>query len=493
MPQVFNSPSGTRFPARVLVLLWIFATTFPCFSAQLSNEQLEEPDAPKVDTQKLRSIMDAYSVALQTTPSPPGLNLQFGVRLWELGEITESHRAFERELEINAGSPRARVMLAIIKVQQHRYAEAAGELHVLIEREPNLIQVWHPLGRALFELNRFEEAKECLEKAATLDPGVAQVQALLAKTYARLSDTGNAERASALYFQALKLERGRDAAGLGQWPEAFQLINEYLGAFPLSSDGLYIKAGILFNGFRNVDSAIETVRNSIHQNPSKLEARNLLAALLLAKRDLPAFEQEVRAILQKDPLDGRANYYLGRFEYDHKRFREAREHLERARLVQPNDVLIATTLAMTYERLGLNGDAEEEYKRGVERSRNGSRDNSLYSNYGAFLLNHGRATEALRYLDAAVALPVVRPEVWYMAGIAHLQNGEVANAKYCLEKAIAQRPDYAEAHSALGSVLQKEGDTTDALRELALGKEAGDNAKLSGPKDTVVENISLPQ
>jgi Tfp pilus assembly protein PilF len=242
-----------------------------------------------------------------------------------------------------------------------------------------------------------------------------------------------------------------------------------------------------------LDLAIETVRNSIHQNPSNLEARNLLAALFLAKRDFQAFEQEVKAILQLDPLDGRANYYLGRFEYDRKRFGEAREHLERARLVQPNDPLIATTLAMTYEGLGLNRQAEAEYKREIDRGRNGPRDASLYSNYGAFLLNQGRVAEAVTYLDDAVASPNVRTEVWYMAGIAHLQNGDLARAKHCLEKALERRRDYAEAHSALGSVLQKEGDTTGALREFALGKEAEDHAKAGGPKDTVVEDISLPQ
>jgi tetratricopeptide (TPR) repeat protein len=488
-----DHPAGVKHPTRLLALLWILTASFPSFPAQLSNEHLEEPDPPKLDTQRIRFIMDAYSVALQTPPILPGLNLQFGVRLWELGEIAESKQAFERELNINAGSLRAQLMLAIIKVQQHKYAEAAGELRALIEKDPALTQVWHPLGRALFELGKFEEAKQCLEKAAALDPGVAQVQALLAKTYARLSDTGDAERASALYYDALKLKRARDAAGLGQWPQALQLVSEYLTAFPLSSEGLYVKAGILFNGFRNLDSAVDTVHNSIRQNPSNLEARNLLAALFLAKKDFPAFEQEVNTILLLDPLDGRANYYLGRFEYDRKRLGEAREHLERARLVQPNDPLIGTTLAMTYEGLGLNRQAEAEYKRAIDRGRTGPRDGSLYSNYGAFLLNQSRVAEAVPYLDDAVASSNVRTEVWYMAGIAHLQNGDLAQAKHCLEKALERRRDYAEAHSALGSVLQKEGDTTGALRQFALGKEAEDHAKTGGPKDPVVEDISLPQ
>lgn len=480
-------------PRRILAVLWIISTPVVSFSAQISNGDLEEPDGAQTDSAKSGPLIDAYRLALQTTPTAPGLNLHFGVRLWEVGEIAESQRAFMRELEIDSGNLRAQAMLAIIKVQQHHYDDAARELQALIEKDPGLTQIWHPLGRALFELGRFEEARRALENAALAEPGRPQVQALLAKTYTRLSDTGNAERASALYSEALKLKRSRDSAGLGKWQEALQLVSEYLAAFPLSSDGLYIKAAVLFNGFRNLDEAITTVRSSIHQNPSNLEARNLLAAFFLAKRDLQGFEQEVRSVLQMDPLDSRASYYLGRLEYDRGHLVEARKHLERAHLAQPNDALITTTLARTYQKLGLNPAAEEQYKRAIELSGNGPRDASVYTYYAAFLLEESRVTDALRYLDDAVTSPSVRPETWYLAGIAHLRNGDLPQAKQYLEKAIERRTDYAEAHAALGRLLQKEGDTIGALREFSLGKEAGDHASASAGKDTFVNDISLPR
>jgi Tfp pilus assembly protein PilF len=488
-----NASTGVGYPKQMLALFWVINSSLLAFSAQLSPEQLEEPDSAKVDVRKLQALEGAYSSALQATPDLPGLNLQFGIRLWQLGETVESKRAFQRELEINPGGPRPRVMLAIIKVQQHQYAEAAGELQALIQTDPSLTQIWHPLGRALFELGRFEEAKQCLENAAAADPGVAQVQALLAKTYAHLSDTRAAERASALYREALKVQSARDSAGLNRWQEALQLISEYLTAFPLSSDGLYVKAGILFNGFRDLDSAIQTARDSIHQKPSNLEARNLLAALFLAKRDFQAFEYEVGTILQMDPLDGRANYYLGRLEYDRSLFAKARGHLERARLVQPNNALVVTALARTYEKLGLNRQAEEGYKKGIELGRSEPGDGTVYSYYAAFLLNQRRATEAVQYFDQAVASPATRSETWYLAGVAHLENGDLAQAKRCLQKAVEQRPNYAAAHSALGTVLQKQGDIKSALREFALGREGGDNAKPSETNDAVVQDLSLPQ
>jgi tetratricopeptide (TPR) repeat protein len=455
---------------QMMALLWMVSTLVVSLPAQVPNEQFEEPTAATTDVEKAQPIIAAYRLAYGATPTVQGLSMHFGVRLWQLGEIAESKRAFERELQINPGCLRAQAMLAIIKVQERGYPEAASELQALVDKDAGLTQIWHPLGRAWFELGRLEEAKRCLEKAAVVQPGVPQIQALLAKTYVRLSDTTNAERASALYLEALKLKRSRELAGLGKWAEARQLVSEYLVAFPQSSEGHYVKAAVLFNGFRNVELAIDTVHTSITQNPTNLEARNFLAALFLAKGDVTDFEQEVRTILQIDPLDGRANYYLGRFELEGRRLAQAREHLEQARLLQPNDPIIATILATTYEKLGLNQRAEIEYKNGLKLSRSRPGDGSAYTYYAAFLLNENRLTEALRYLDEAVVSPSVRPEAWYLAGMAHLQKDELLQAGQCLEKAIERRPDYAEAHSALAKVLQRKGDTAGALRELALSK-----------------------
>ena len=232
----------------------------------------------------MQPVVEAYRQAVAATPVPRGIHLQFGIRLWELGEIAESRRAFQREVAADPSNLRARAMLGIILVQERHYSEAAVELQSLIEKDPALTQIWHPLGRARFEMGMFEEAKHCLENAAAAKPGVPQIESLLAKTYARLADPPNAKRVSALYAESLKLQQARELATARKWDDALRLISQYLAAFPASSEGLYVKAGILFNGFRNLDSAIDSARASVANNSANVEARNLLAVLLLGKR-----------------------------------------------------------------------------------------------------------------------------------------------------------------------------------------------------------------
>ncbi len=421
-------------------------------AAESPSGLTDEFNSAKADTAKVQPVLEAYRQAQAAKPIPQGIHLQFGIRLWELGEIDESRRAFRWEVAADPGNLRARAMLAIIQVQERHYSEAAVELQSLIEKDPALTQIWHPLGRARFEMGMFEEAKRCLENAEAAKPGVPQIESLLAKTYARLSDTPNAKRVSALYAESLKLPQAREMATARHWDEALRLISQYLAAFPASSDGLYVKAGILFNGFRNLDSAIEAARASVANNSGNVDARNLFAVLLLAKGDSAGFQREMRELIELDAFDARSHYYLGRFESDSGRLADARLHLERARLLQPNDVLIGIALAGTYEKLGMKEQAEAEYKRDVDVGRAQPPDGSTYTHYAAFLLNEGRVPEAIRYLDQATAMPTARAEAWYLAGMAHLKNGETERARLLLQKAIERRSDYAEARSALTSI-----------------------------------------
>ena len=443
--------SGLRLVTSVCLLVFGLGTAV----AEMPSLR-DEDDLTKADPEKTQPVLDAYRQALAANPVPHGIHLLYGTRLWQLGEVAESKRAFHREIMADPGNLRARAMLAIIKVQERHYSEAAEELQLLIGKNPKLTQIWHPLGRARFEMGMFEEAKVCLENAAAAKPGTPQIEALLAKTYAHLADVPKAKWASDLYEESRKLQVSRDLAAAGKWDQAMQQVSQYLAAFPTSSDGLYVKAGIQFNGYRNLDSALACARAAIAGNSANLEARNLLAVLLLAKGDSTSFVRELQDLIELDPLDARAHYYLGRFESDGGHLEDARTHLERAHLLQPTDKAIGVALAVAYEKLGMKEQAEAEYRRDVDAPRNQPSDGSTYTHYGAFLLNEGRIPEALRYLDQATALPAARAEAWYLAGMAHLQSGDTAQARRLLSKALERHPGYAEARSALDAIAEKE-------------------------------------
>ena len=420
--------------------------------AAVRPDYLPEPSSTKGDPEQVQRLLHSYKGAMAANPNGPGIHMQFGLSMWRLGDIVESKKAFDRELAQRPSNLRARAMVGIIEVQQRRYAEAAEILQKLIEQDPSLIQVWHPLGRALMELGRFDEAKRCLEYAATAKPGVPQIYALLAKVDRRLSDGSAAGQASNLYTAALNLEKSRELAGAGKWDEALLAISQYLETFPKSSDGLYAKAAILFNGFHKLEPAIESARASISSSPDNLEARRFLAVLVLAKGDATEFEHQLRDLLDSDPLDAQAHYFLGRYESDKGLLTDARSNLELAHTLRPDDPSIGVALATFYERAEMDVQADAQYRKLIDAASGRSREAAIYTHYAAFLLNRGRIPEALTQLKQALSLRAVPPEAWYLAGMAHLRQGDLAQAHECLATAIERRPGYAEAQAALNAM-----------------------------------------
>jgi len=89
-----------------------------------------------------------------------------------------------------------------------------------------------------------------------------------------------------------------------------------------------------------------------------------------------------------------------------------------------------------------------------------------YINLGAFLVQNGRAADAVPVLLKAVAVDPVYAEPHFNLGLAYRDTGKPQAAVEELTKAVGLRPDYPEAHSALGVMLRSLGRPAEALQHL---------------------------
>jgi Flp pilus assembly protein TadD len=89
-----------------------------------------------------------------------------------------------------------------------------------------------------------------------------------------------------------------------------------------------------------------------------------------------------------------------------------------------------------------------------------------YINLGAFLVETGRAADAVPVLLKAVAVDPSYAAPHFNLGLAYRETGEQRAALEELTTAVRLRPDYAEAHSALGVMLRNLGRPADALQYL---------------------------
>lgn len=131
--------------------------------------------------------------------------------------------------------------------------------------------------------------------------------------------------------------------------------------------------------------------------------------------------------------------------------------LNKALSFDPNYVPAHTVMAVLYERIGNQAEAEKHYRRAAALAPDkGDANNNL----GAFLCKTGRAAEAAQYFQKAVNDPFYQTPAlaWTNAGRCLETSGDVAGAEDDYRKAVALDPQNAEALLQIASLLFQQND-----------------------------------
>ncbi len=431
------------------------------------------PPASDAKAENLARV-EYYRQAIRKQPSAPELHFQLGMQLWDLGRLAEARSALRTELRLNPANQRCRVVLGMIEVQQNEFRTAISHLGSALHADPGLTQAYYPLGQAWFHSGDFEKALEFLEKAARVETPAPALYALLARTHFKLGRKQDAAAMSKLHTASRNLGLAEAAANLGSWAEADRLVSEYLAAFPDASAGLYVKAGIALNGFRKLDEATALLERILARDPNNFKARRLLAVLEWTAGDKPAFEKNMGIVLAADPLDGQAQYYIGRYLLEKGDTAQARERLATAERLRPFDYRVATDLARAYARAGLLDKAEEKHRAAVSLlGQWPERDPLVYANYAEFLLEQRKPEQARELLGRITSAPRPLPRALYLAGVACKEEGRLDEAVVFLKRAEASAPDDPRIHLALAEVYERAGNKSEADAQRARASKPG--------------------
>jgi tetratricopeptide (TPR) repeat protein len=218
-------------------------------------------------------------------------------------------------------APRAPALYFSNLAEMHRArgnlaaAEEAGRRAV--ERDANLAQAWNNLGITLQEAGKFEESLVCLERAAALAPGNAEILNNLGNTHARL---GQLDQAWGHYMQALDLNPAYAEAhsnlasvlhALGRAEEALDHAGQAIEHNPQLVDA-YINAASVLLGRGAYNLALQRLDGLLAFSPGNLRGLLLYAQVLeAAGRGADALAVCRRAV-KLSPKDGEAQLTLAK-------------------------------------------------------------------------------------------------------------------------------------------------------------------------------------
>ncbi len=223
------------------------------------------------------------------------------------------------------------------------------------------------------------------------------------------------------------------------------------------------RPGILQQGIEafyagNVSEARLLLEGYLRLNPEDQAARILLARALATVGESEQAFKELENVLEKDPENVDALFYLGALT-------TALSQTEYARLYKmaPDSARVHQLMGDSFQARRSFREAEQEYEAALADDPNLV---EVIVALGDLKRGQGEFDRAAGYYERALAINAGDYRALYGLGVCHRFSQEHSEALKYFRKSLEVAPDYASAHLAIGTSLVQEGEFSKALESL---------------------------
>jgi tetratricopeptide (TPR) repeat protein len=315
--------------------------------------------------------------------------------------------------------PGIRMAYARLLMQVQRYADAAAQLRIVIEQQPDYETAWLIQGALQLENQQYTEAETSLQHYLSLVQG---------KTQAMTSEERNLSTVQAyLYLADVAMRRKDDTAALkwldhienpqdvtgvqtrranilarqGKLDEARQLIQSLPGRDPEELRSKLLMEAQLLRDAKQLRAAYDLLRSATTGAPADSEVLYEQAMLAEKLGDAAEMERLLRVVMAAKPNYQHAYNALGYALADrNERLPEAKQLIQKALELAPGDPFISDSLGWVEFRLGNKGDAA----RILEAAYRARPDAEIAAHLGEVLWSLGQKTLAITYWKAGLQL-----------------------------------------------------------------------------------------
>ncbi|MFJ4141207.1 tetratricopeptide repeat protein [Pseudomonas sp. NPDC089734] len=330
--------------------------------------------------------------SLKKYPEDKRLRLTYARMLVEQNRMEDAKVQFSNLLKQYPDDDELRFSLALVCLEAKAWDEAAGYLEELVERGAHVDSAHLNLGRIHEERN---DPQSALAEYEQVGPGTDFLSAQLRQSDILMSN-GNAAEASR------RLAEARDM----QPDYAIQL---YL-----------IEAETLTSN-NQPDRGWQVLNQALKQFPDDVNLLYTRSMLAEKRNDLAQMEKDLRAIIKREPDNAMALNALGYTLSDRTtRYAEAKELIEKAHSLNPEDPAVLDSLGWVNYRLGNLDEAERLLRLALERFP----DHEVAAHLGEVLWAKGEQREARKVWEKALEQqpdsPILRSTLLRLTGSENL-------------------------------------------------------------------------
>ncbi len=371
----------------------------------------------------------ALARAAELSPDDPVVHAALGQAYRETGRTAEAEAAFARATALSqarleekdkADDPQAVAAHADTLLGTGRFEEAVAEYRRAIQlgtrgrttlRPDRLAWLYRSLGRALWDLERWEEMADAYTKAIELSPGLHSDYSALAVAYRGMGQT---DQAVAAYRRALEIlpcdanthdlladlyrSLGRADEALAEYRLAAQYDPDDFTAW--NSIGQILEArGETQEANAAYEKAIAAAESHLQRNPHDATTASMLGLMYLLRGDTAQAISTLRQAVALRP-DADNHYALGNACYEAGRYEEALAAYQAALAADANHFSAAVRLGDTCDRLGRTDEAIAAYRRALALRE----DADVHAYLGMLLAKQGQAEAAETEYRASLRL-----------------------------------------------------------------------------------------
>lgn len=264
------------------------------------------------------------------------------------------------------------------------------------------------------------------------------------------------------------LIQARSLLHLGEYAQASQALRSYIALHAASSEALYLLGYSLYKEDKPGESLETFTKAAKFADPTAndFQAIGLDYVLLNDYSDAIKWLEHAVAL---EPDNVESLYALARCYYTQSRFNDAEKTFRSVLKLQPENRRAWQNIALVLEALNRPDEADKAFRRSIEiASRDPKTNEWPYLDYGGFLLDHDRSTEAIPILQRAVAIAPRCAACHEKLGRSLSLVGRFSEAEHELQQAVALDPQNPKMHFELSRVYRQSGNLEKAREEAAL-------------------------
>lgn len=398
-----------------------------------------------------------YKLAMEADPGSLFLRVELAELYWRTGRVDDAVREAEAVLKINSNNADAHKLLGHIhlrnlsqaqpdKAAKDSLAKAIEHFEALVKIDPADTDSYVILGRLYKLNNQGEKAEDAFKKVLNGDPSSRDALLSLGQLYI---DEGEYSEAIDLILKVPEDEM--DTALLGMLAYAYGQNHD-------------------------LDKASETFEKALADDPDNQELRRSYADVLMGGGRGDAAGEQLKKILESDPQDGSTYLRLGQLDRQVGKFDQARQELERARTLMPDNPEIPYQQALLEDSVGNQDKAVEIVQGLLKKAENPDGKYTLgeANNRAIFLERLGmiyrsqeKYDQALATFKQIVALGQSQAPRGEGLIIETLRlNHQPAEALKRVEEAVRQYPEDRSLKMLQASLLGEQGQVDRAIRQL---------------------------